>query len=73
MTNHEERFTHLLQLMDAFPPEEPAIPIIGLTGSVVSETARSTFLVCRLCGSLVLESMTTTHMLTLAHDTSRFE
>lgn len=70
MTNREEQVKRALQLMDAFPPEEPAIPITGLVGEVESETARSVFRVCRLCGALVLDSMTTSHIMTINHDRS---
>ncbi len=73
MTNRDERIERALLLMDAFPADEPTIPIVGLSGSVESATAVSTFRVCRLCGSLVLDSMTTTHMQTIKHDVSRFE
>jgi hypothetical protein len=34
MTNREEGIKRAMQLMDAFPPEEPAIPITGLVGEV---------------------------------------
>lgn len=73
MTNREEQLKRALQLIDAFPSEEPAIPITGLVGEVESDTARSIFRVCRLCGALVLDSMTVTHVMTIPHDTLRFK
>lgn len=73
MTNREEQVKRAMQLMDAFPSEEPAIPITGLVGEVESDTARSIFRVCRLCGALVLDSMTVTHIMAIRHDTSRLK
>lgn len=57
-----------LQILDAFPLDEPCIPITGLVGEVESDTARSIFQVCRLCGSLVLESMKISHLMAFNHD-----
>lgn len=67
MTNRAEQIKRAMLIMDAFPADEPTIPIVGLSGEVVSDTAVSTFRVCRLCGALVLDSMTTTHIMVIDH------
>lgn len=46
--------------MEAFPVDEDAV-----TFEHAGTTMRSTFRICRLCGGLVLDSMTATHIRTI--------
>lgn len=63
--NKRERMTlRALKLVEAFPPDVP--PIVLSSGDSSKGAYKVRF--CRLCGAMVLESMTTAHVLTVAHD-----